>query len=224
MTIAHAFNSWRRASANNHARTFCQKNFLSQQTLQQIEELRQQYLTYLIDAGFVSVSPEMRHEIARARYKTWNRPRFTPTPEEYNLYSSSVSVINAAAAAGLYPKLIAIDPNNFSLRTIGNNQPVLIHPSSVNFKGKPSELPKGVHHLLYFNIMQSRKLFAWETAALDDRVILLACGEADAKLSANSLLIDRKLKFGVHDLKTNVALDMLRDRMNRLITSTFKTP
>jgi ATP-dependent RNA helicase DHX29 len=45
LTIHAAFASWRRASANpGFVRTFCRKNYLSHQNLQQIEELRQQFL------------------------------------------------------------------------------------------------------------------------------------------------------------------------------------
>ncbi|KDN44394.1 P-loop containing nucleoside triphosphate hydrolase protein [Tilletiaria anomala UBC 951] len=224
MTIANAFNSWRRAVSNNFGRQFCQKNYLSQQNLQQIEELRQQYLAYLIDAGFLQIDAEMRRDIARARYRSWGRPRFAMTPPEYDIYSSRVSIVNAVAAAGLYPKLISIDPSNYSLRTLINNQPVSIHPSSVNFKSKLSELPKSVHHLLYFTIMQSKKLYAWDTAALDDRAILLLCGEADAKLSANSLYIDRRVRVCISDLRTNVALLLLREQMTKLINSSFRNP
>ncbi len=66
MTIVNAFNSWRRASDNpNFVRTFCRKNFLSHQNLQQIEELRQQLLSYLVDSGFVTVTPEQKREISQ---------------------------------------------------------------------------------------------------------------------------------------------------------------
>jgi ATP-dependent RNA helicase DHX29 len=47
LTIHSAFSSWRRASANGNTsfvRNFCRKNYLSYQNLQQIEELRQQFL------------------------------------------------------------------------------------------------------------------------------------------------------------------------------------
>lgn len=45
LTIVNVFDSWRRASDNPHfVRTFCKRNFVSQQNLQQIEELRQQLL------------------------------------------------------------------------------------------------------------------------------------------------------------------------------------
>lgn len=83
MTIVNAFNAWRRASDNpGHIRAFCRKNFLShqvclpyapspdeptadEQNLQQIEELRQQLLAYLVDTGFINVTPEQQREISQ---------------------------------------------------------------------------------------------------------------------------------------------------------------
>ena len=44
LTIHNAFASWRRASGNGIARKFCKSSYLSHQNLQQIEELRQQFL------------------------------------------------------------------------------------------------------------------------------------------------------------------------------------
>lgn len=46
LTLVNVFDSWRSASDNpNFVRTFCKRNYVSHQNLQQIEELRQQLLT-----------------------------------------------------------------------------------------------------------------------------------------------------------------------------------
>lgn len=66
LTIHNAFASWRRASANpSFVRQFCRKNFLSHQNLQQIEELRQQLYSYLVDSGFIGVTDEQKAAISR---------------------------------------------------------------------------------------------------------------------------------------------------------------
>jgi ATP-dependent RNA helicase DHX29 len=88
LTIANVFTIWRRMSDNpNSARVFCRRNFLSQQvwvltvadyyaythgylsflpqTLQQIEELRQQLYSYLVDTNFVRITPAEKEAIAR---------------------------------------------------------------------------------------------------------------------------------------------------------------
>lgn len=58
-------------------------------------------------------------------------------------------MISAALAAGLFPKILSVDPQNGSLRTFSNNQPASIHPSSVNFRVRDF----GTNHLAFFTIM-----------------------------------------------------------------------
>lgn len=43
-------------------------------------------------------------------------------PHEYNVNGENVNIINAALAAGLYPKLLNLNANG--LQTITNQQPV----------------------------------------------------------------------------------------------------
>jgi ATP-dependent RNA helicase DHX29 len=59
-----------------------------------------------------------------------------------------------------------------------------IHPSSVNFRMKPADW--GTNHLAFFTIMHSKKLYAWETGPVDDRALVLLCGEADFKVCLSS--------------------------------------
>ncbi|KIK71157.1 hypothetical protein GYMLUDRAFT_66365 [Collybiopsis luxurians FD-317 M1] len=217
LTIHNAFSSWRRASANsNHIRKFCRQNFLSQQNLQQIEELRQQFLGYLIDASFIQVDKAFIRDLNRARYSR-NRNRFVTVPQDLDSSSTNIALVNAALVAGLYPKVLSIDGGQ--MRTITNNQPVSFHPSSVNFGRKPADL--GTNHLAYFTLMHSKKLYAWETSPLDDMAMLLLCGEAEFKLISNSAFIDRKVKFQIAP-KTNIALKYLRTQLASLLAYQFR--
>lgn len=67
LTIHNAFATWRRACGNgqNAARTLCRKSYLSWQNLQQIEEIRQQYLGYLIDSSLIQVDRNYEKELSR---------------------------------------------------------------------------------------------------------------------------------------------------------------
>jgi len=183
LTIVRAFNSWRRATENGVAKQFCQKCFLSQTNLIQIEELRQQYMSYLLDSGFVNVDDEVRKEILGARFRYHSsKTRFLSVPASLDVNSTSLAMINTALVSALYPKLLIIDSRNGGLKTLTNGAPAAIHPSSVNFKMRLSHLPKGINHLVYFTIMQSKRLYAWETGTIDDKSILLMCGDADFKV------------------------------------------
>lgn len=85
-----------------------------------------------------------------ARYGR-NKTRFIVVPPELDVNSNRVLLINAALIAGLFPKILAIDPANNQTRTISNNQQAFFHPSSVNFGKKPADF--GVNHLTYFTLM-----------------------------------------------------------------------
>ncbi|KAF8832459.1 hypothetical protein HHX47_DHR1001422 [Lentinula edodes] len=201
LTLHNVFSSWRKACANANpgfVRKFCRQNFLSHQNLQQIEELRQQFLG--------------------ARYSR-NRTRFVLVPPELDSSSSNITLVNAALLAGLYPKVLAVDVSKGQMRTLSNNQQASFHPSSVNFGKKPTDL--GTNHIAYFTLMHSKKLYAWETGPVDDMAMLLLCGEVDFKLISNAAFIDRKVKFQIAP-KTNIALKFLRTQLTSLLSYQFR--
>ncbi|KAK7463716.1 hypothetical protein VKT23_005652 [Stygiomarasmius scandens] len=217
LTLHNAFSSWRRACANGSTRKFCRQSFLSHQNLQQIEELRQQFLGYLIDSSFIHVDKSYIRELNRARYGRHRTPRFVSVPPELNTGSENGALVHGALLNGLYPKILSVDQDQ--MRMVTNNQATFFHPSSVNFGKKPTDL--GVNHLLYFTAMHSKKLYVWEIAPVDDLALLLLCGEADFKLISNSVSIDRKIRFQLSP-KANIALKLLRSHLNSLLESQFR--
>lgn len=118
-------------------------------------------------------------DLSRSRYGR-NRNRFITVPRDLDCNAGNATLLNAALAAGLFPKILAVESGG-QMRTITNNQQASFHPSSVNFGRKPRDM--GTHHLAYFTLMQSRKLYAWETGPVDDLALILLCGEADTKVS-----------------------------------------
>ncbi|KAH9857918.1 P-loop containing nucleoside triphosphate hydrolase protein [Lenzites betulinus] len=219
LSIHNAFASWRRASGNGIARKFCKSNYLSHQNLQQIEELRQQFLGYLVDSSFIHVDRGFVRDLSRARYSR-NKTRFVMVPSDLDVNSGNAAMVNAALAAGLYPKILTVDPLKREMRTIGNNQPASFHPSSFNFKKRLSDF--GVNHLCYFTLMHSKKLYAWETGPVEDMALLLLCGDAEFKLMADTAFIDRKVRFRIEP-KASIALKLLRNNLGSILATQFKT-
>ncbi|KAF7303326.1 p-loop containing nucleoside triphosphate hydrolase protein [Mycena kentingensis (nom. inval.)] len=217
-TIHNAFSSWRRTNPS-FVRQFCRTNYLSHQNLQQIEELRQQFLMYLVDSGFIRVDRSFVRELSRARYGRGHKTRFVHVPEELDVNSGAVALLTASLTAGLFPKVLSIDPANGQMRTITNNQLVAFHPSSANFGRRPSDF--GVNHLVYFTLMHSKKLYAWETGPSDDIAMLLLCGDAEFRLVSNSVFIDRKVKFQVSP-RCNAALKALRLNLTSILGLQFR--
>ncbi|KAH8915725.1 P-loop containing nucleoside triphosphate hydrolase protein [Atractiella rhizophila] len=189
-----AYVMWRQACQSNSFREFCRKNFLSHQNLIQIEELRGQYFNYLCDAGFISISDHERRATTSIRYGR-ARCRFTKVPAELDTYSADPKAVMSCLAASMYPKLIMVEPGTGALKTVSNNAPVQIHPSSVNFeKGRKVDFGQGVRFVTFFTIMRSTKLYVWESGTVDERAVYLLCGDADIKLPAYSLTLDRKIR------------------------------
>lgn len=127
-----------------------------------------------------------------ARYSRGFKTRFVSVPDHLNENANNERILGAALASGLYPKILSIDAAG-GLRTVSNQQPVSIvseqpepsdaqHPSSINF-GLPKQ-EFGSNHLVYFTLMQSKKLYAWESGPIDDRALALLCGDlVDTKVS-----------------------------------------
>ncbi|KAK2461815.1 hypothetical protein APHAL10511_006278 [Amanita phalloides] len=221
LTIHNAFTSWRRASSisSSHMKKFCRANYLSHQNLQQIEEMRQQFLGYLVDSSFILVDRGFIRDLSYSRYGR-HRTRFVNVPSEYDINSTNTTLLHAALVAGLYPKLLSVDPSTGLLRTATNNQTVAFHPSSVNFGKKLTDM--GTNYLVYFTLMHSKKLYAWETGPVDDISVALLCGESDFKVISDTLMIDRKIRFQVAP-RTNIALKLLRTQLSSLVSHQIRT-
>lgn len=222
LTIYNAFSSWRRACHNpGSARKYCRQNFLSYENLLQIEELRQQLFGYLVDSSFIDVDPGVMRELNRARFGRNNsyKPRFVTIPTDLNSNSNSLSIINAAVVAGLFPKLLSTDATTGQMCTITNNQAYSFHPSSVNFRKQPREL--SANHIVHYALMHSKKFYARETAPVDDLAILLGCGDCEFKLISDSAIVDRKIRYRITP-KANVAIKILRRQLQNILARRFQ--
>ncbi|KAF8699515.1 P-loop containing nucleoside triphosphate hydrolase protein, partial [Rhizoctonia solani] len=229
--LVNAFNSWKRALSNGQhvARKFCRESYLSYQNLQQIEDLRQQFMGYLIDSSFVSVDAEFSQEFKRLRFQR-QRTKIMQLPESISSPDVNVGLIEAALTAGMFPKIISIDSSTGHMQTIGNNRPVAFHPSSVNFKRALREFKSS--YLCFFSLMQvapvtrrpladaltnvsyrqAKKLYASETGPASDLSLILLCGDCEFKPSSELVVVDRKLKYRVPG-KTLLALKALKGRL-----------
>jgi len=228
LTLHKAYSSWREnARGRGQGQDFCRQKFLSYQNLQQIEELRQQLLSYLLDAGALTPNEDLSRQLTRAKYIR-NRTTFVDIPAEYNT-AENANIVNAALCAGLYPKILVADKGDErstkrhgpTLKTLTNNQVASLHPSSVNFHKAPLDPALGIRHLSYYTLMHSKKLYAWETGPVDDLALILLCGQSDIKLLSESFVIDRKIKYKILPT-TSLALKYLRKNFKINIDTLLK--
>lgn len=155
LTMYNAYLAWRRvcqSASGGGEFQFCRKNFLSPQTLANIEDLKGQLIFALVDSGFLPLTEDERRTLSRLRFSGRRRHQaFFELPQRVNVNSDNDVVAQSVIAWSFYPKLLVRDvPGGKGLRNIGNNQSISLHRSSVN-KGH-NEL----RWLSYYNIMQNK--------------------------------------------------------------------
>ena len=222
LTAYNAYNAWKTVCntpgiSETH---FCQKNFLSSPNLSNIEDLKSQLLSSLVDAGFVTLDADSRKALSRMRNSSRHRT-FVLVPAPYDLHSNNDTLVTSVIAAAFYPKILTRDGKGW--RNIANNQSVSLAPTSVN-KGT-----KVASFLSYYNIMQSSSRFlnAHSTSIAHPMGMCLTIGaEVEVKLHAGVIGVPGMsgLKFAVKDWRVAVAIKVLRRRIREIMGGIWKNP
>ena len=221
LTVYNAYCAWRRVCGANGMSEyqFCQKNFLSQQTLSSIEELKAQLTTSIMEAGFIRLD-DSETAILRQIQAHSRKRFFVQLPARYNKNNDNEMTLNSVIAWSFYPKLLRREGNGW--RNTANNQAVSLHPTSVN-KGRDCTS----QWLSFYHIMQSSNKFynAHETTSVEDIAIALVCGEADFKMYSGVMVIDgNRVRFSFDDWKTMSAIKALRSQIRQAMAQSFRYP
>uniref|UniRef100_A0A8D3AHL2 RNA helicase n=1 Tax=Scophthalmus maximus TaxID=52904 RepID=A0A8D3AHL2_SCOMX len=120
MALLRAFQAWQKSRYEGCERSFCEKNFLSQSTMEMILGMRIQLLAQLRAIGFV-------------------RARGGCDIHELNLNSENWAVVKAALVAGMYPNMFHVDREASELSNDAEKK-IHFHPTSIlnQFKEKSS--------------------------------------------------------------------------------------
>uniref|UniRef100_A0A3B5MLE6 RNA helicase n=1 Tax=Xiphophorus couchianus TaxID=32473 RepID=A0A3B5MLE6_9TELE len=111
MALLRAFQAWQKARSEGWERSFCERNFLSQSTMDMILGMRTQLLGQLRAIGFV-------------------RARGGSDIRDVNLNSENWAVVKAALVAGMYPNMVHVNKKT-SLLSSNREKKVNFHPTSV---------------------------------------------------------------------------------------------
>ncbi|KAI6779489.1 ATP-dependent RNA helicase-like protein [Emericellopsis cladophorae] len=228
LTVYNAYLSWKRVCQANSGYgkdfQFCRKNFLSQQNLANIEDLKGQLLVSVADSGFLSLTEDERRALNKVRFSSGRGRRqqqFFEVPQRVNINSDNDTISSSVIAWSFYPKLLVRDtPGTKGLRNIGNNQSISLHPSSVN----KNQLD--IKWLSYYHIMQAKTVYhAHEATAVEPFAIALLCGDVRCDLFSGVIVLDgNRGRFALPDWKTMLVVKVLRTRLRELLTRTFKQP
>ncbi|XP_050768677.1 3'-5' RNA helicase YTHDC2 [Gymnogyps californianus] len=121
MALLRAFQAWQKARSDGWERAFCEKNFLSQATMEIIIGMRTQLLGQLRASGFV-------------------RARGGADIRDVNTNSENWAVVKAALVAGMYPNLVHVDREGLVL-TGPKEKKVRFHPTSVLSQPQYKKIP-----------------------------------------------------------------------------------
>jgi ATP-dependent RNA helicase DHX29 len=221
LTTYNAYCAWRAVctTPGRSEMQFCHKNFLSPQNLGNIEDLKAQLFSSLVEAGFIQLSPDERR--ALQRYRSTSRYRaFVEVPAQYDSHSANDILVNSVIATAFYPKILTREGKGW--RNISNNQTVSLAPTSVN-KGTLS-----AKFLSYYHIMQSSNKFynAHSTSIAHALpMVLMVAADMDFKLHAGVISFPGSvLRFAVRDWRAAVALKSLRRRVKEILAASWKNP
>lgn len=234
LTIYRAYEVWRehylstvktnpsKSSLMRIMRNFCKNNFLSQQNLETIEEMKRQYLDLLISIGFVKANPnpnKNRYDMKRTRIQLCD------IPDNYNIYVDSIPVVNAALTAGLYPKIAEyLRQTN---QVLNKNMELKIHPSSMLFGRKNMLL---TDFLIYNTVVMNNNnnqstdnVYMWETSSVDAVAIILLATDIEIKYKQRKMVLDNWIYFDCF-ARTAVLLKFLREQLNVWLSEKMNQP
>lgn len=215
LTVWTAYSKWRTVCQDrpHHEAQFCRESFLSLKGLSAIEELRLQYMKVLVDSGILKASEDDRRSIHRARFIS-SRDGFVSLPASLCSNERTPTMIELCLASAFYPNLINLEDG---LRTVAKGQPVTIHPSSINSHSR--NLPK--RWVVFYSLLKTKfATNAHDTGLVDDYIVSLFCGSTfEAKPYSGTISIDHnRLRFATRDLRTLVAIAVLRQNLERQFT------
>ncbi|KAJ7399956.1 putative ATP-dependent RNA helicase YTHDC2 [Pitangus sulphuratus] len=186
MALLRAFQAWQKARSDGWERAFCEKNFLSQATMEIIVGMRTQLLGQLRASGFV-------------------RARGGADIRDVNTNSENWAVIKAALVAGMYPNLVHVDRESLVL-TEPKEKKVRFHPTSVLSQPQYKKIPLAngqaaaiqalpTDWLIYDEVTRAHKIANIRCCSVVTPVtVSLFCGPA--RLPSNALQASSSFRGG----------------------------
>ncbi|KAG0346255.1 hypothetical protein BG004_002057 [Podila humilis] len=231
LTWYNAYLGWRKMyqDRSNKISDYCRKNFLSHQNLLMIEDMKKQFLGFLVGMGFVRVDADTKRELTRERFN--HKISFCPVIPAYNQHQRSVPVLNAAITAGMYPKVMFRSDSLKSYVTGPKQESVWIHPSSVNFtKGGAATTTTGRQigaeaspWFVFNSLVKSSRMYVWECCRVGQFPLVLFGGELSVKHHAKLVTVDKWIQFKCH-AKTAVVFKMMREELGKILQKRIDDP
>ena len=246
LTCLNAYTAWVDAKSLGKATEmqFTRENFLSFRTLEGIADLRNQFAQLLQEAGFlgggaggrgggkkgVPAPRGGRGGRGRGGGKPWGRrgpPPDDPVWLQANRNSENTRLVKAVLVAGLYPNLVKCAPSAKPgapprltyLSEQGREEPIQVHPSSVNHGSKKFS----ARWLVYHERVQTTSVFVRDCSTVTPYQLLLFGGKIAVQHAAGTLSVDKWAQFKA-PARVGVLLKEIRARLERVLTDKIERP
>ncbi|XP_041811123.1 3'-5' RNA helicase YTHDC2-like [Chelmon rostratus] len=168
MALLRAFQAWQKARSDRWERSFCEKNFLSQATMDMILGMRTRLLGHLRAIGFV-------------------RAHGASDIQDVNLNSGNWAVVKAALVAGMYPNLLHINQET-SLFFGHKQRKIHFHPTSVLSQSQDKEYSPAdpTDWLIYDEIIRGHRMASVRCCSMVTAITVAIFGGC-AKLPRSAL-------------------------------------
>ncbi|KAL8731385.1 MAG: hypothetical protein Q9166_003477 [cf. Caloplaca sp. 2 TL-2023] len=219
-----AYDEWSKMKSSSNyrdLRIWCEQNFLSSQTLQDISSNRSQYLSSLQDAGFLPLGYNSN------------------APSSLNSQNSNAALIRALIAGAFNPQLaridfpdrkfapsvsgtIELDPEARTIKFFNQETGrVFVNPSSTLFDAQ-GFVGNSVY-MSYFNKMATSKVFIRELTPFNAYTLLLFGGPITLDTLGRGLIVDGWLKLRGW-ARIGVLVSRLRMMLDEILARKIENP
>ncbi|KAK3822844.1 MAG: P-loop containing nucleoside triphosphate hydrolase protein [Benniella sp.] len=232
LTAWKAYDKWEElkdsGASRSELKAFCEDNFLSTNTLFEIQNLKSQYLEALDLIGFTSKDADGQGRRRSERRST----------EEDNIHSENMALVKSIILSGLYPNVIKVKMPDakFDKMIAGaveretvtkeirmftrDDGRVFLHPTSVLFQTNQYQVP----FLVYFSKLETTKIFVHDATMVPMYGLLLFGGKVQVDHLGRGLEIgDGFVKLRAF-ARIGVLVNQLKKLLDALLQAKISNP
>lgn len=235
LTTLTAFNQWkeiRKQKGDKSAQSFLRESFLSRLTLFQMEDLRKQFASLLVDIGFLPKNFRLPQSFGRGRDNgrgTQDQQVSTPNISTGN--GDNIHLVKAVLCAGLYPNIIVAPrtlvprDGRLSDKKAGEcafqslKGDVYLHPSTISFSAKRLDS----RYCCYHEIVKTSKTYVRDATPVSEFALLLFGGSLKVYHTHGVVTVDDWLKFRIA-AKPATLVKHLRAQMESMLLKKIVSP
>ncbi|KAG0317927.1 hypothetical protein BGZ99_005957 [Dissophora globulifera] len=226
LTAWKAYDTWEKmkdsGASRSELKNFCEENYLSTNTLFEIQNLKSQYLEVLDTIGFTSKDPQEKSRRRSERCSV----------AQDNTNSDNTALVKAIILSGLYPNVIKIKMPDakFDKMIAGaveretvtkeirmftkDDGRVFLHPSSILFQTNQFQ----VQFLVYFSKLETSKIFVHDATMVPMYGLLLFGGQVQVDHLGRGL----EIGDGFIKLRAFARIGVLVNQLKKLLEAVLQ--